>query len=84
MPADRDLSALSGREYKVLEDRLRRMLDRQGYRLVKSRARDPRALTYGGYIIVDHQVGGAVAGGDGNAGRGYGLDLATVERWATK
>jgi hypothetical protein len=29
-------------------------------------------------------VGGAVAGGDGNAGRGYSLDLNDVERWATE
>jgi hypothetical protein len=80
MPAERDLSAMSDQEYKVLENRLRRMLDRQGYRLLKSRARDPRAITYGGYMIVDHEVGGAAAGGEG---RGYTLDLNDVERWAT-
>ena len=60
---------------KVRENRVRRALDRQGYRLLKSRARDPLALTYGGYMIVDHEVGGAVAGGQGNAGRGYDMSL---------
>lgn len=65
---------------KVRENRLRRALDRQGYRLMKSRARDPRDLTYGGYQIVDHEVGG-VAAGWGNANRGYALDLDGVEDW---
>ncbi|MGD2100831.1 MAG: hypothetical protein PVG83_01215 [Acidimicrobiia bacterium] len=32
---------------KVRENRLRRMAERQGLRLVKSRRRDPRALDYG-------------------------------------
>ena len=84
MLADRDLNALSEMGRKVLENRLRRMLNRQGYRLVKSHARDPRDLTFGGYMILDHAVGGAVAGGQGNAGRGYSLDLNDVERWATE
>jgi hypothetical protein len=65
---------------KVRENRLRRALDRQGYRLLKSRARDPRDLSYGGYQIVDHQRGGVVAG-SGNANRGYALDLDAVEQW---
>ena len=81
MPKGLDLNALSDGEYKVLENRLRRMLDRQGYRLLKSRARDPLAVTYGGYMIVDHQHGGAVAGGENF---GYTLDLNDVERWATE
>jgi hypothetical protein len=63
---------------KVRENRLRRKLDRMGLRLMKSRARDPDALTYGGYQIVDVETGGAVAGW-GNANRGYALDLDGVE-----
>jgi hypothetical protein len=38
---------------KVRENRLRRMADRQGLRLVKSRRRDPRASDYGTYVLVD-------------------------------
>ena len=38
---------------KVLENRLRRMADRQGFRLVKSRRRDPRARDFGTYSLVD-------------------------------
>ena len=36
---------------KVRENRLRRMAGRQGYRLVKSRRRDPLAVDYGKYRI---------------------------------
>jgi hypothetical protein len=45
---------------KVRENRLRRMADRQGLRLVKSRSRDPRAVDYGLYALIDHNTGGAV------------------------
>ena len=37
---------------KVRENRLRRMAERQGMRLVKSRRRDPLALDYGKYWLV--------------------------------
>jgi hypothetical protein len=47
---------------KVRENRLRRMADRQGMRLVKSRTRDPRAVDYGGYMLVDLATNGVVAG----------------------
>ena len=43
---------------KTKENLLRRMADRQGLRLLKSRARDPRDLTYGGYQLVNLQTGG--------------------------
>jgi hypothetical protein len=64
----------------VREDRLRRKLDRMGYRLMRSTARDPDSLTFGGYQITDIQHGGVVAGW-GNAHRGYALDLDDVEAW---
>lgn len=38
-------------EDKVREARLRRVADRRGLRLVKSRRRDPCALTYGRYFV---------------------------------
>lgn len=37
---------------KIRENRLRRMAERQGLKLVKSRRRDPRALDYGRYWLV--------------------------------
>jgi len=39
---------------KVLENRLRRTLDRRGYRLEKSRRRDPRAVTFGRYWVFEN------------------------------
>jgi hypothetical protein len=36
---------------KTHENRVRRMLGRQGYKLSKSRRRDPLALDYGRYTI---------------------------------
>ena len=50
-------------ELKVFENRIRRMAERQGLRLAKSRRRDPRALDFGKYCLVDH-VGRHVFGAD--------------------
>ncbi len=38
------------------EDRLRRMARRQGLRLVKNPRRDPRAVDYGSYMLVENNV----------------------------
>lgn len=65
---------------KVRENRLRRMASRQGLALVKSRRRDPRALDYGTYCLVNVQTNAIVAGGEVN---GYGLTLDDVERELT-
>ena len=42
---------------KVRENRLRRMAERQGLQLVKSRRRDPRALDYGEYHLAGKTCG---------------------------
>jgi hypothetical protein len=57
---------------KVRENRLRRMAGRQGLQLLKSRRRDPRALDYGRYWLVDAS-GVEVATGDVDA----------IESWLT-
>jgi hypothetical protein len=53
-------------EEKVRENRLRRAADRRGLRLTKSRSRDPNAIDYGLYAVVDVQTNGimnpAIAG----------------------
>ena len=67
-----------GQSDKVRENRLRRMADRQGLRLVKSRRRDERAVDYGGYMLVDVQTGGAVCG---YGPFGYAADLDEVEAY---
>ena len=47
---------------KARENRLRRMADRQGMRLLKSRSRDPRAIDYGCYALADLRTNGLVYG----------------------
>lgn len=66
---------------KIRENRLRRMAERQGLRLVKSRRRDPRALGYGTYMLVDANTKVIVASGLSD---GYGLDLDTIEEELTE
>lgn len=50
---------------KVQENRVRRMADRQGLLLRKQRRRDPRALDYGRYMLVDADGNYVVAGVEG-------------------
>lgn len=66
---------------KVRENRLRRMAERQGLKLVKSRRRDPRAIDYGGWMIVDADTNTAVAGTAGTGRPNYSLD--DVEAYLT-
>jgi hypothetical protein len=56
---------------KTRETRLRRMAQRQGLTLVKSRRRDPRATDYGTYVLADENKVLVVWGG---------LDLDDIER----
>lgn len=68
---------------KVRENRLRRMAMRQGLRLTKSRRRDPNALGFGTYGLLDLSTSGLVLG-DGSVFDGYGCDLDEVEEFLTK
>jgi hypothetical protein len=69
-------------DQKVREARVRRMIDRQGYLLEKSRRRDPRAVGYGHYRIIDPTTSTVVTAG---AGRGaYNMSLDQAEAWATE
>lgn len=65
---------------KVRENRLRRMADRQGLRLEKSRRRDPRALDYGTYRLVNAQTGTVESWGDSSL---YGMTLDDIEKQLT-
>jgi len=69
---------MTEQDYKVLENRLRRAAARQGLRLEKSRARDPRAVDYGTYQLVDIATNTRVSGGSQQ--RGYGLGLHEIAR----
>lgn len=61
---------------KVRENRLRRMAERQGLRVEKSRRRDPRATDFGTYHLVDVETNTIVAYG---LQSGYGLSLDEIE-----
>jgi hypothetical protein len=50
---------------KSRETRARRVAERRGFRLEKSRRRDPRAIGYGQYMLVDAATGGNVSLGGG-------------------
>lgn len=54
------------------ENRLRRAAKRQGLKIVKSRRRDPRALDYGRFMIVDQD--NRVVAGELSAGQGLTID----------
>ncbi len=69
-----ELRALSPADYKVVENRLRRMADRQSLQLVKSRRRDRTAPEHGRYMLVDSLSAAVPAGGN------WSLDLAEVEQ----
>ncbi|MGO8686502.1 MAG: hypothetical protein ACLQT7_04840 [Candidatus Dormibacteria bacterium] len=66
---------------KVRENRLRRTAERQGLKLLKSRRRDPHAIDFGTYMLVDPNRC-ALVPADHN--RGCGLDLDGVETWLTE
>jgi hypothetical protein len=61
---------------KVRENRLRRMADRQGYKLMKSPRRDPRALDYDCWQIIDTTDRGRPPAGDG-----FTMSLDDIEGW---
>jgi hypothetical protein len=65
-------------EEKVKENRIRRKLDRMGYCLVKSRAKDPQSFTFGGYMIKDAWTGSTLAGADPYD---YCMKIDDVERY---
>jgi hypothetical protein len=57
------------------------MAARQGLRLDKSRRRDPRAIDYGGYMIIELSTDTVTAGGQP---RPYSLNIDDVERYLTE
>lgn len=65
---------------KARENRLRRKAERQGLTLLKSRRRDPDAIDFGGFMIVDQDTNGAVFGATPHA---YSASIEEVEDWLT-
>jgi hypothetical protein len=70
-------------EHKVRENRLRRMAERQGLRLEKSRRRDPNAWDYGTWQLTDARTNAIVAQNFA-IGQGYGLSLDDIEERLTQ
>jgi len=64
---------------KVRQDRLRRMAERQGLVLHKSRRRDPRAYDYGAYWLMDAATNAIVFGEP--SVRSVITDLDQIERY---
>jgi hypothetical protein len=54
------------------------MAQRQGLRLDKSRRRDPNAIEFGGFMLVDPDNNSAVAGSEPFA---YSMSAEEVESW---
>jgi hypothetical protein len=65
-------------EDKVKENRLRRIAERRGYRLEKSRRRDPHAPDFGGFMLIEAEKNYVVVGGHPFA---YSASLEDVEDW---
>lgn len=63
-------------DLKVRENRLRRIAERRGYRLSRSNRRDPAAIDYGRYMVIDDVTLDAVLGG---RPRAYSASLEDVE-----
>ncbi len=53
MPNREGIAAMTPRQHKSFETRLREAAKRRGLGLVKSRRHDPRALDYGGHWLLD-------------------------------
>lgn len=64
---------------KTRENRLRRKLERMGYRLHKSRRRDPDAWDYGLYAIVDVNTNAVMH--QTIADTAFSLNLDEVAAW---
>jgi hypothetical protein len=82
MPTEEEIQAMPVQEYKVFENRMRRAAERQGLQLEKSRTRDPNAIDYGTYQLVDQRHN--IVKRDWDMPRDYGLNLRDVGRYLFK
>lgn len=76
-----DTNAMTPQQFKVYENRLRRMAARQGLQLVKWRTRDPRAYTFGAYMLVDPNAHNVISHGQRLSAQDV-EDILTGEREA--
>ena len=67
------------KENIVQENRLRRIAKRRGFILQQSRRRDPQALDYGRYRLIDAATNALVF--PSGTGAEWGVELDDVEEW---
>jgi hypothetical protein len=65
-------------EEKVMENRIRRIAERRGYKLEKSRRRDDRCADFGMYRLVDPYTNVVVFGAEFHA---YDATLEQIEKF---
>jgi hypothetical protein len=65
-------------EDKVRENRLRRIAERRGYSLEKSRRRDPKAPDFARFRVIEMRENRAVFGAEPHA---FSATLDEVEQW---
>lgn len=63
------------------EARLRRWAERCGYKLCKSRARNPDKPGYGLYCIIDPRTGNPLTRGDSIDRTPFGSTLEEIREW---
>ncbi|GAA4169085.1 hypothetical protein [Shinella granuli] len=63
---------------KVKENRVRRVAERRGMRLEKSRRRDPKAIDFGGYMLIDAATNTVILGSTSYA---YSASLDDIEEF---
>jgi len=68
-------------EDKTRDSRVRRLANREGLRVVRSRCRVPEAAEYGTYMITDPFTNSVVAIG---LSGGFGLTLDDVENYLSE
>jgi hypothetical protein len=66
---------------KALENRVRQVAEQRGLKLMKSQRRDPRALDYDGYMLVDVAKNFVVFGGSPNP---YRATIEEIEAYLNK
>ena len=65
-------------EEKVRENKLRRVAERRGFQIVKSRRKDPQAVDFGGYMLTDIRTNAVVLGSGAFA---YSATLEDIENY---
>jgi hypothetical protein len=77
LTAAEEFKAMTPEQVKIFEARLRRAAKRQGMIMRKSRTRDPRAIDYGTYRLLDENSGNVQL----HDSRGNGVSLLAVEQF---